>query len=60
VNGFERKNLLFSLCGLNCGLYLMQLDGQCPGCVGGDGNSPVNLKGVDKRGFERMYKQYRR
>jgi len=35
---FERKNPLFSLCGLNCGLCSMKLDGHCPGC--GRGNSP--------------------
>ena len=38
MNGFHRENLLFSLCGLNCGLCPMKLDGYCPGCGGGRGN----------------------
>lgn len=38
MKGFERKDLLFSLCGLNCGLCTMQLGGYCPGCGGGAGN----------------------
>ena len=32
MKGFEREDLLFSLCGLNCGLCPMKLDGYCPGC----------------------------
>lgn len=35
--GFAREDQLFSLCGLNCGLCPMQLDGYCPGCGGGAG-----------------------
>ena len=35
---FKRKNPLFSLCGLNCGLCTMRLGGHCPGC--GQGNRP--------------------
>ena len=35
MKGFERKDLLFSLCGLNCGLCPMKLDRHCPGCGGG-------------------------
>jgi hypothetical protein len=38
MKGFVRKNLLFSLCGLNCGLCPMKLGGHCPGCGGGEGN----------------------
>ena len=38
MNGFHRDDLLFSLCGLNCGLCPMKLDGYCPGCGGGKGN----------------------
>ena len=38
MKGFTRTNLLFSLCGLNCGLCPMRLDGYCPGCGGGEGN----------------------
>ncbi len=38
MKNFKRGNLLFSLCGLNCGLCPMHLDNYCPGCGGGDGN----------------------
>ncbi|MHB1152426.1 MAG: DUF3795 domain-containing protein [Eubacteriales bacterium] len=38
MKNFNRTNLLFSLCGLNCGLCTMRLDGYCPGCGGGEGN----------------------
>lgn len=36
MKGFERKNQLFSLCGLNCGLCPMFLGKYCGGC--GNGN----------------------
>ena len=38
MKNFDRKDLLFSLCGLNCGLCPMRLGGHCPGCGGGEGN----------------------
>lgn len=38
MKDFYRENLNFSLCGLNCGLCTMRLDGYCPGCGGGVGN----------------------
>lgn len=38
MKGFQRKEPLFSLCGLNCGLCTMHLGGYCPGCGGGPGN----------------------
>lgn len=38
-----RKNPLFSLCGLNCGLCSMHLGGYCPGCGGGAGNQPCAI-----------------
>lgn len=38
MKDFSRKNRLFSLCGLNCGLCPMHLGGYCPGCGGGEGN----------------------
>lgn len=38
MKDFNRTNLDFSLCGLNCGLCPMRLDGHCPGCGGGAGN----------------------
>ncbi len=37
MKDFERKDLQFSLCGLNCALCTMKLDRYCPGC-GGVGN----------------------
>ena len=37
MKGFNRKNQLFSLCGLNCGLCPMFLNKNCPGCGGGEG-----------------------
>ena len=38
MKDFNWSNLSFSLCGLNCGLCSMHLDGYCPGCGGGAGN----------------------
>ena len=38
MKNFERNNLMFSLCGLNCALCVMKLDHYCPGCGGGAGN----------------------
>lgn len=38
MKDFNRENLSFSLCGLNCELCSMRLGGHCPGCGGGDGN----------------------
>ena len=43
MKGFEREDLLFSLCGLNCGLCPMKLDGHCPGCGGGAGNQSCKI-----------------
>lgn len=43
MKGFERKDQLFSLCGLNCGLCPMKLDGHCPGCGGGAGNQSCKI-----------------
>lgn len=43
MKGFHRNNLLFSLCGLNCGLCPMKLDGHCPGCGGGEGNQSCRI-----------------
>ena len=41
MNGFERKNQLFSLCGLNCGLCPMLLGNYCGGC--GNGNQSCKI-----------------
>ena len=38
MKGFTRKEVRFSLCGLNCRLCSMHLGGYCPGCGGGAGN----------------------
>lgn len=43
MKNFVRNNLLFSLCGLNCGLCPMNLDGYCPGCGGGEGNQSCKI-----------------
>ncbi len=43
MKGFARDNLLLSLCGLNCGLCPMHLDGRCPGCGGGEGNQSCKI-----------------
>lgn len=41
MNGFERKNQLLSLCGLNCGLCPMLLGNYCGGC--GNGNQSCKI-----------------
>lgn len=41
MKGFERKNQLFSLCGLNCGLCPMRLGNYCGGC--GNGNQSCGI-----------------
>lgn len=38
MKGFSRGCVIFSLCGLNCGLCAMRVGGYCPGCGGGEGN----------------------
>lgn len=43
MKDFIREDLLFSLCGLNCGLCPMSLDGHCPGCGGGEGNQSCKI-----------------
>ncbi len=43
MKNFKRGNLLFSLCGLNCGLCPMNLDHYCPGCGGGEGNQTCSI-----------------
>ncbi len=43
LKDFTRSDLLFSLCGLNCGLCPMHLDGHCPGCGGGEGNQSCKI-----------------
>ena len=43
MKDFTRSDLLFSLCGLNCGLCPMHFDGHCPGCGGGEGNQSCKI-----------------
>lgn len=43
MKNFNRENLMFSLCGLNCGLCPMKIDGYCPGCGGGAGNQSCKI-----------------
>lgn len=43
MKNFKRENLLFSLCGLNCGLCPMNLNQHCPGCGGGEGNQSCSI-----------------
>lgn len=43
MKDFQRNNLFFSLCGLNCGLCPMNLNGYCPGCGGGEGNQSCSI-----------------
>ena len=43
MKGFERKNQLLSLCGLNCGLCPMFINKNCPGCGGGEGNQSCKI-----------------
>lgn len=43
MKGFQREDLSFSLCGLNCALCPMELGGHCPGCGGGEGNQPCAI-----------------
>ena len=43
MKNFQRNNLLFSLCGLNCSLCPMNLNQYCPGCGGGEGNQSCSI-----------------
>lgn len=43
MKNFKRENLLFSLCGLNCGLCPMNLNQYCPGCGGAEGNQACSI-----------------
>lgn len=43
MKDFTRNDQRFSLCGLNCALCVMRLDGYCPGCGGGPGNQGCTI-----------------
>lgn len=55
MKDFKRKNLSFSLCGLNCSLCPMKVGGYCPGCGGGEGNQSC---GIAKCSIEHDNVQY--
>ena len=60
MKGFERKNQLFSLCGLNCGLYPMLLRNYCGGCGNGNQSCKIAKCGLEHGEIEYCYecKQY--
>jgi len=43
MKDFNRKNLYFSLCGLNCTLCSMYIGRYCPGCGKGEGNQSCSI-----------------
>ena len=43
MKNFIRDDLLFSLCGLNCGLCSMNIGGYCSGCGGVGGNQSCKI-----------------
>ena len=57
MKNFTRTDLLFSLCGLHCGLCPMQIDGYCPGCGGGAGNQSCSIArcSMQQRSIEYCY-----
>ncbi len=57
MKDFKRSYLLFSLCGLNCGLCSMHIGNYCPGCGGGPGNQPCAISRCSQRhgGIEYCY-----
>lgn len=52
MNGFTRKNQLFSLCGLNCGLCTMRLGGHCDGCGNGNQSCKIARCSLEHGGVE--------
>lgn len=52
MNGFERKNQLFSLCGLNCGLCPMFLGEHCGGCGNGNQSCKIARCSLEHGGLE--------
>ncbi len=55
MKGFERKNPLFSLCGLNCALCPMLLGGHCGGCGNGNQSCKVARCSLDHGKVEYCY-----
>lgn len=60
MKGFERKNQLFSLCGLNCGLCPMLLGNYCGGCGNGNQSCKIAKCSLEHGKIEYCYecKQY--
>lgn len=60
MKGFERKNQLFSLCGLNCGLCPMLLGNHCGGCGNGNQSCKIARCSLEHEKIEYCYecKQY--
>ena len=60
MKGFKRKNQLFSLCGLNCGLCPMLLGGHCGGCGHGNQSCKIAKCSLEHGEIEYCYacKQY--
>jgi hypothetical protein len=58
MKGFQRENLMFSLCGLNCALCTMKIDNYCPGCGGGAGNQScaIALCSLEHDGLDYCFK----
>lgn len=54
MKNFNRDDLEFSLCGLNCSLCTMKLYNYCPGCGGGAGNQgcPIARCSLQHQGIE--------
>lgn len=55
MKGFSRKNQLFSLCGLNCGLCSMRLGGHCGGCGNGNQSCKIARCGMEHGNVEYCY-----
>lgn len=60
MKGIERKNQLFSLCGLNCGLCPMLLGSYCGGCGNGNQSCKIAKCSLEHGEMEYCYecKQY--
>lgn len=60
MKGFQRKNQLFSLCGLNCGLCPMRLGNYCGGCGNGNQSCKIAKCSLEHGEIEYCYecKQY--
>lgn len=52
MKGFSRKDQLFSLCGLNCGLCTMRLGGHCGGCGNGNQSCKIARCSLEHGGVE--------